>query len=254
MKSSINATIVLLVLTSLSGTVQAALLTWDGGTGFEPDEISPPYTLFDSSVNDPVLSSGILTIDTDSNAELMGYRMLGASLVMPTAPRIEFNMRMGLQSSSSPTLRTGAAVSITTQNSVGNVVYIGTDEVFFLDTGGVRGPSAMIDTDSAFHDYRIEVAGINSGAAISLFQDNSLVLSHVLITDAANYGNTPRIFFGNNTTAAHGVSEWTSFEHNAAASVVPEPSSLFLMSIGLVFIAFSRKKQLRRSNHEQTEL
>lgn len=219
----------------------ANTVIWQANSGLKPEQIANPYSLVDTAVNDPTLSSGILTIDTDIDSELMSYSMTGSALAMPAAPVIEFNMRMDSHSTSFPTLRTGAAVSITTQNSVGNVIYIGIDEVFFLTTGGSQGPTASIDTDSSFHDYRIEVAGLSAGSAISLLQDNSLVLSHVLVTDAANYGNEERIFFGNNTTVAHGTSEWVSFQHNAA---IPEPSSLSLLLVttaGLLLCSWGRR-------------
>ncbi len=208
----------------LVAEVRADLVVWQASSGLKPDQIGIPYSLVDTASNDPILSSGVLTLDTSLDNELMVYSMTGSTLAMPAAPVIEFNMRMVSQSTSFPLLRTGAAVGITTQNSVGNVVYIGIDEVFFLTSGGLQGPTASIDTDSSFHDYRIEVAGLSSGSAISLFQDDSLVLSHVLVTDSPNYGNEERIFFGNNTSVAHGASEWLSFQHNAAA--VPTPGNM----------------------------
>ena len=215
------------------------LAVWEANSGLKPDQIGTPYSLVDTADNDPVLLSGILTLDTDLDGELMLYSMTAAALAMPTAPVIEFNMRMDSHSTSFPTVRTGAAVSITTQNSVGNVVYIGIDEVFLLTSGGAQGPVANIDTDSAFHDYRIELAGLGPGSAISVFQDNSLVLSHVLITDTGNYGNEERIFFGNNTTVAHGTSEWVSFQHNAAA--VPEPIMLTMLTLVVPLILIRRR-------------
>jgi len=237
-----SANFLMVIATSLLfvGDVRSDTVIWEASSGLMPDQIGNPYTLVDTSVKDPILSSGILTIDTDIDSELMLYSMTGSTLAMPVAPVIEFNMRMDSHSTSFPTLRTGAAVSITTQNSVGNVVYIGIDEVFFLTSGGAQGPTANIDTDTSFHDYRIEVAGLSSGSTISLFQDNSLVLSHVLVTDAPNYGNEERIFFGNNTTVAHGTSEWVSFQHNAAA--VPEPSSLFLVSTASLLFCSRRRR------------
>ncbi len=224
--------------------VRASIVTWQASSGLKPDEIANPYLLFDTAANDPVLSSGVLTIATTTNNERMGYRMEGSVLAMPAAPVIEFNMRMDShQSIPYPHLRTGAAVGITTQNSVGNVVYIGIDEVFFLTTGGLQGPVASIDTDSSFHDYRIEVGGLVAGSSVSLFQDNVLVLSHELINDEPNYGNEASIFFGNNTTVAHGKSEWTSFQHNAAA--VPEPTSFVVL--GGLALAFGLAGWRRRN-------
>lgn len=216
------------------------LVVWQGSSGLLPDQIVPPFSGFDSSPNDPSLVGGVLTLETNSDSELMGYSMTGQSLNIPVNPKIEFSMRMVSQSSSFPLIRTGAAVSISTQNSVGNIVYFGIDEVFFLTTGGLRGPEAVIDTDASFHNYRIELGGLGSGDSISLFQDDSFILSHVLFTDAGNFGNEPRVFFGNNTTAAHGISEWTLFQHNAAA--VPEPSSLMMLGIGMATLVRRRRR------------
>ncbi len=237
-----SAFVLTIVTTCLFFTldVRADTVIWEASSGLKPEQIGTPYSLVDTASNAPILSSGILTLDTGLDSELMVYSMNGPALAMPTAPVIEFSMRMDSHSTSFPTLRTGAAVGITTQSSVGNVVYIGIDEVFFLTSGGFQGPSANIDTDSIFHDYRIEVAGLSSGSAISLFQDNSLVLSHVLITDNANYGSEERIFFGNNTTVAHGISEWVSFQHNAAA--VPEPTSSLLLLSALMCTGITWKR------------
>ncbi len=222
-KSSIGA--VVLFLIGVPCGAQAAVVTWDATSGLKPDQIASPYTLFDSaSPEDPVLASNILTLTTDADTELMTYQMVGAALDMPAAPLIEFTMQVVSQSTSFPSLRTGAAVSITTQNSVGNIVYIGTDEVFFLTAGGNRGPENLtIDTDTTSHAYRIEVAGLGAGSTITLFQDNISVLNHVLINNAPNFGSEARIFFGNNTTLAHGVSQWSFFQHNAGA--IPEPTT-----------------------------
>ena len=248
MKSNLTFVVLLCFCSCVFLVVQSAycdVVDWNGSSGLYPDEITPQYSLFDTAINDPALSVGVLTLATNSDAELMGYSMNGASLAMPAAPQINFNMRMVSQSTSYPSLRTGAAVSITTQNNVGNVVYFGIDEVFFLTTGGTRGPDAVIDTDSGFHAYRIEVEGLSSGSKISLFQDDSPVLTHVLVADSGDYGNEPRIFFGNNTTVAHGTSEWTSFQHNAAA--IPEPSSLSFAIFALILGGFARINRRRIS-------
>jgi len=240
--SNFSALLVTILLISLFGSSHARgdLVTWQASSGLLPDQIGNPYTLVDTSANDPILSSGVLTLETSSNPELMGYRMSGPQLAMPSAPVINFNMRMVSSISSAPSLRTGTVVTVTTQNSVGNAIYFGIDEVFFLTTGGAKGPSANIDTDTAFHDYRIEVAGLGAGSSISLFQDNSLVLNHVLVNDSGNYGTEERIFFGNNTTLSHGESEWTFFQHNAAA--VPEPSTLISLGLITTLGLFSRRR------------
>jgi len=236
---------VLCVSMYLAGNVTADMVMWNASSGQRPDEISAPYSLLDTSPNSPVLSAGLLTLQTDADAELMTYLMVGSELEMPGMPEIEFNMRMVSQETSFPAIRTGATVSITTQNNVGSALYIGTDEVFFLTNGGLRGPSAAIDTDSAFHDYRIEVDGLAAGSQIRLYQDNLLAISHTLITDSGNYGPQARVLFGNQTTVAHGISEWTSFHHNAGVAV-PEPSSFLLVSMGWAMAVLRRKKSPSR--------
>jgi hypothetical protein len=246
-------TSVLLVLT-LIGNSQAAVVTWNGASGLQPDEITQPYELIDSaSPEDPVLSAGVLTLASDPNAELLAFKMSGDALSMPATPQVEFTMRMVSHSSQFPLLSAGAAVTITTQNSVGNTLYIGIDEVFFLTTGGNRGPSAIVDTDSSFHDYRIEIAGLSSGSAITLFQDNIEILSHVLSSNPSNYGVGARIAFGDITGIARGTSEWTFFQHNAAPPLppsVPAGSDLgrgILLALLLVAGTFTRTRAPARA-------
>jgi hypothetical protein len=237
---------VVAVLSAGVTPVHAILLDWQATSGLKPDEIGTPFTLVDTSAaNDPALSLGVLTLDTDADSELMTYTQAGATLDMSATPVIEFNMRMVSQSSIDfPLLRTGAAVGITTLGNAGTALYIGIDEVFFLTNGGLHGDdNNTIDTDGSFYDYRIEIDGLTAGSAVRLYQDNVEVLSDVLFNDSGNHGSGARIYFGNNTSVAHGTSEWTSFEHNALA--VPEPGTCVLAILGLLTLGAMRRRRQR---------
>ena len=75
--------------------------------------------------------------------------------------------------------------------------------------------------NNIFHDYRIVMAGINIGIAISLFDYGHLVLSHTLFISAANAGANAHLLGGEFSSAANGQTTWQAFSHNAAISPVP---------------------------------
>ena len=129
---------------------------------------------------------------------------------------------------------------------MGDILYFGQDDVWLANGFLVRGPSANVDTDSAFHTYRIELSGTISGSAINVYYDNgaSPLLTHHLITDATLNGAAQRIGFGDATAGDSGMTEWEYFWHNGSSvSVVPEPTMAGLLVAAGMISRFVRQRR-----------
>lgn len=194
---------------------------WKASFRLTPDQVG--YELADSSSpENPVLSPSALTIGNDTAPEVLYYRMTEPEVHFTSTIEVSFRMRF-VTGSSIYAGRSPAAVFVTTAPNVGASLWIGRDEIF-LGSGNFtrRGPeNTTIDTDSSFHDYLLRIEGTGAGSAVSVFQDNNLVLSGVSYTSASDHGGVRRIGFGELSGLAFGCSEWQSFAHNASA--VPQP-------------------------------
>lgn len=216
----------------------AAVVTWEASSGLYPTQIFPPYDLFDTAAADPALSGGVLTLTSSSGAlDVLGYDHSGAKINIPPNLQIEAQVRFVSGNSATPS-RAPIGIQYVTASGATNFLFIEADTIFLNNPGDVRGPSVALDTDGAFHTYRIEVAGTGVGSPINVFYDNmSLpVLTGALISSAAT---TPFIEWGDISEATGGVSEWQRFQHNAA--VVPEPSAFSLMLMIATLFAARRK-------------
>lgn len=223
----------------VSGTANAAVVTWDGASGLTPDQIGLPYAAVDDGTA-PTLVAGELTISTASNPTNEFYRHDAADLAFTGAHTISFRMKVD-SGSTGHISRGPAAVTFTTMSGVGQSLWLDTDEAFFSDIG-VRGDSDGFA--AGYHDFRIEIAGLASGSAVSLFVDNVLLLSDTLFTSAADFGTAPRIAWGEFSAVAQGQSTWTFFEHDAAiafADDIPEPTGLAIAALALAGVAGWRR-------------
>jgi hypothetical protein len=204
-----------LMLLLFAGWAEAAQSLWTAAGGLPPDAIPSPYGLVDSAEpEDPVLGGGMLTISTSADAAAMYYIQSGAALAPPDPWVIEFEMRHVSGSSSTP-LRAPATVFVTTSPDVGMLMQIGADSVFLLADVNTMGASATVDTDDAFHTYRMEVA---ANGAIDVYYDDALTLQGSTYTSATSHGAVPRVAFGAASQLSQGVSEWRSFAHDGLAT------------------------------------
>jgi cysteine-rich repeat protein len=85
---------------------------------------------------------------------------------------------------------------------------IGVDSIFLLAGNLTMGDSAVVDTDEAFHTYRIEIAGDDS---VEVYYDDVLTLTGQAFADVREAG---RLSWGNSSVLSQGVSEWLSFSHD----------------------------------------
>jgi hypothetical protein len=198
----------------VAGSANASALSWWGvSLGAPPD--SACWTKVDTSpLNDPVLTTGALTLATTNPAEAMYYEQSGSLLSVPSTWVIEAGLRV-LAESHDPGPRWGAAIGFVGAPGVGNVLLLGVGHIMLWSGFGVEGPSAAIATADRVHDYRLEV---EVPGAIKVFQDDVLVLTGSTIFDSS-MGTTPYVYFGDGSGSGASTTQWTYFEHNGAASV-----------------------------------
>jgi hypothetical protein len=224
----------------------ATTYSWVATSGSTPDQVDARMGLTDTATpENPVLGPTALTLSTSANAENMFYRQFGADLTMPAQLVIEAGLRMGAGQSTQPgpvAPRAHGAIVFSTGPNVGNALFIGNDRVFLLVGNDNLGPAALVDTDDALHDYRIEVDGVANGADIRVFQDGNLILSGDIFSGGIFTGAVPSIVFGEQTLAAFGESQWTYFRHNASTGTVDAPGSLALLFAGLIGCAAARRR------------
>lgn len=230
-----------IVLLFLIAPLTAAVVTWTAASGLLPSETDPAWELSNfANPEVPVLTSSALVISTDDSNELMAYQQRDAALTIPPMLVIESEMRF-ISGSSAESNYTSATIGFSTAvGSIGNFLFIGQDEIFLLDPGKVRGASAVVDTDDAFHTYRIEVDGVLAGSPINVYQDDILVLSGALVPDATSGNVGPRILFGD-AFHVEGVSEWKRLSHNAAT--VPESKTIMLAVAGMLGVLRRRRSR-----------
>lgn len=232
------AALTLVALTAASAPAAAGYVSsWDAASGLFPDQISPPYSLFDSNPTvDPVLAGGVLTVSTSAQLQQMYYRQLDPIVDTSGAFFIEARVRLVSGAASDPS-RAPISITFTTAPNVGNVLHIDHDSVFFLKDNLVADTKVAVDTNDAFHKYRIEYDG--AGGLTLSWDDTEILTGETFFSTAAN-GPTERITWGQSSQLAFGTSEWAYFTHNALA--VPEPQTYALMLAGLGFLGFLRRR------------
>ena len=184
-----------------------------------------------------------MTLATVANSEGMFFRQT-ANLAIPSNWTMEFRTKL-YSRTTSINFNSSMSVFFTTASSVGNILYFRADEIWLSNALNTRGPSAVLDTDSAFHTYRIELSSTTLGSAVRVYYDNGAlpVLTHQLVGDPSLVGAAARIGFGDATAGDSGVTEWEYFWHNGSSvSIVPEPSSLALFGCTSAIFFSARRK------------
>lgn len=164
----------------------------------------------------PTLSGDTLNLATTTDLEgLIYYADPNDSiLAVPDTLIIEARMRF-VTGSSQTANRTGATIYAMNAYQTGTSLFIGQDEIFLLASGTVRGESNVVETDNAFHTYRLEI--IQSGQ-VKVYWDGILALTGATFTDGAHFGNySAAISWGDGSSVARAHTQWQSVKHNAYA-------------------------------------
>ena len=135
----------------------------------------------------------------------------GASV---SATVIEVVMRF-VSGASQANSRGAAGIQLTVPGAT-TALWFETDTIFLAGPGLSRGPSVGLDTDGAFHTYRLEISGDMVGSPVNVFYDDGAV--PVLTTTLVASGATEaELTWGDLTGIAGGASQWKRFQHNASA-------------------------------------
>jgi hypothetical protein len=225
-----------------SPVTAAVQIDWDAASGLYPDQLGfRPYTLVDNTANNPVLSGGILTLNSDTAAGAaghMGYTVAECDLEMPELLVVEARVKY-VSGSTIASFRHPVQIWAVTDPLTGFFLGITDGEIHLLTSGSTVGPSTSLATSDGFHDYRIE-ANRTTGV-VDVYYDGSLELTGAIFTVSSGLGffeTNPQIAWGELSSFTVSVSEWQSFSHNAGSppgscpnDVVPEASSLIVWSL-----------------------
>ena len=69
--------------------------------------------------------------------------------------------------------RAGAQVRCRFKNGPQAVLGIREDYIYILNGDNSAGDTAVVDTDDAFHTYRMEALGTSSGSTVNVYQDGT---------------------------------------------------------------------------------
>lgn len=227
-KTMTPVTCAMLLVCSVPYTLQAADALWTAGSGSLPTDANPSWLFYSEPISTVTLASGFLQLDTSPAQARATYFQEFYALSIPTDFVIEARVRF-VSGSSMTTGRAPTGISFFLQKGVANWLWIGADEIFVnAGTRLQKGAAASVDTNDAFHDYRIEFHGTSNGSSFDVFYDDAFKLTGSLFLDDED--QEPEIGWGDVAYEASGVAQWQSFRHNAAA--VPEPSAVPLTLLG----------------------
>lgn len=198
----------------LSGVAYAQTYNseWNAASGLLPNEVCPAWNLYDDASENPVLLGDTLVLSTSAAEDAMFLEQDAPALLIPSDWVIEARVRRNSGSTSVITSQP-VILSFVSVSDIGNLLEIGTDEVFLLNSLTSRGPIAFVDTDSGFHTYRIE---IHNEATISVYWDDSLILTGSTFPDFL-FADAPSIWWGDGSGSGSGSSSWLFVRHNAYA-------------------------------------
>lgn len=230
-------------------SAQASVSFWSADSGLRPDQLTPYWTLHDDSpATPPIVTNGVMTSATMAKVKKEYFHTGPAGLDMPSDLTIEFKARFVSRVVSANNY-SPMSVYFSFGDGLGGMLNLGLDDVWLAGGHNIRGVGASVDTDNAFHTYRIQLGGTSLGSSINVYYDNAVtpLLTGAVIYDPNLNCEDAEIGFGDVSTKDSGTSEWEYLWHNASCvpiNAVPEPTSAALLLAG-AFLLGSRK--LRRN-------
>ena len=199
--------------------VPALDVNYDAASAVLPEQATPAWALTDTAAADPALAGGHVVLSTGPDAETMFYLQTPPDVQVEFPFIVEARVRY-VSGTTSSFVRTGCNIFVTTAPTVGNVLFIGEDEVFLLGGSSTRrGETARVDTNDAMHTYRMV---FQANGTISVLQDGNLILGGTAFSDASANGNEVHVGFGDGTSLASAVSEWEFARHGSVAPCLGE--------------------------------
>lgn len=198
-------------------TAEAFTFRWEASSEKSPSNICPFWTHVDNSAATALLSGGVLTLATTaSTGNNLGYTDTAPDVVVPNPWIIEWRGRFVSEFSGHPS-RSAMMVTPFIGGNIGIGMGIAQDRIFINSGDLVVGSQVTVDTNDAFHTYRLVVSGTN----VQVFYDGT----HVLTGTMYGISGSPvaKLDWGEMSTVAFGASEWLYFEHNGsnASCVTP---------------------------------
>jgi hypothetical protein len=234
-------------LIAFAGASHALETHWNAASGQLPDVVDPAWTLVDEGGGSPSFANGVLTFQTSGgHGARQFYAMQGAELDFSSgAPFwIEAEMQYGSGSQTSGWWRAPAHIGIRLSNGYQASLGIRRDSIFILQGDNAAGDTAVVDTDGAFHTYRMEVWGTQNRARVDVYQDGVLVLSDDALYTLGVSGSS--VSWGEASQLATGTTHWKGVRHNMAAvavSPVPEPATWGPLAAGLLAVGAAARRQ-----------
>ncbi|MEM7167978.1 MAG: LamG-like jellyroll fold domain-containing protein [Planctomycetota bacterium] len=190
---------------------------WNIASGVLPDETCMPWTVFLSGGSTAQTTATHMALSTTTTGDDAEIRQ---AVTAPDTWVIEARMQL-ISGSSATANRAPASIVFNAGPLTGNMLNIDHDEIFLLSDCSTAAPAAIVDTNDAFHTYRIEVRG----NTIEVYYDNgpTPVLTSTTFTEASPdcFFGSPFLRIGDTAGAAQGESHWEYLAHNGGQPYLP---------------------------------
>jgi PEP-CTERM motif len=219
----------------------AADYTWTAASGLRPSEVGDLSRVQIGHTHDTLLPGGPLRMVSNAHAAgSMAYMAVGDQIAMPALPELSFTARIAEFSQQDPS-RSPLMLGLTTAPVVGLTLLFKPTSISVMNNDVTQiVNSAAVDT-TQFHDYRLTLSGPQNGAPFHLYVDGVQRLHGHLGASGTAHSPTPRLWFGDTSFYAGGVTEWLSIHHNLAA--VPEPQTWAMLALGLAAVGMGARRR-----------
>jgi len=183
---------------------------YDASTNLLPSEIPLAWEeVIILGLGSSSVSGGVLTLTRPDPNKHYYYQQSGSAIQFPQRFVMEARMRY-VSGTVSDTLRLPVTIGFIADPLHSAGFQIGRDTIVFWSAPEVVGARIELDTDSAFHNYRIEMDSLTS---VRYYYDDSLIWSSPTVPPGSGTG--PVVWWGGVAGGVTGVSEWQFVRHNA---------------------------------------